>query len=66
MAGPATTCIGCLFLTVGRGQLAPTIVYCPSGRVLTYKKNLIYLLNVQVCLSVSGHSSLLSSIIPHL
>ena len=39
-----------LFLTFGGPVCVGRISYCPSDRVLTYK-NLIYLLNLQFCLS---------------
>ena len=39
---------GRLFLTFGGPVCADRISYCPLDRVLTYK-NLIYLLNLQIC-----------------
>ena len=40
---------GRLFLTFGGPVCADRISYCPLDRVLTYK-NLIYLLNLQICI----------------
>ena len=48
-AGLAGGDTGRLFLTFGGPVRADRISYCPLDRVLTYK-NLIYLLNLQVCI----------------
>ena len=48
---PAGGDTGRLFLTFGGPVCADRISYCPLDRVLTYK-NLIYLLNLQVCMLV--------------
>ena len=48
-AGLAGGDTGRLFLTFGGPVRADRISYCPLDRVLTYK-NLIYLLNLQICL----------------
>ena len=47
-AGLAGGDTGRLFLTFGGPVRADRISYCPLDRVLTYK-NLIYLLNLQIC-----------------
>ena len=48
MDWPAGGNTGRLFLTFGGPVCADWISYCPLDRVLTYK-NLIYLLNLQIC-----------------
>ena len=53
-AGLAGGNTGRLFLTFGGPVCADRISYCPLDRVLTYK-NLIYLLNLQVCVHTSWH-----------
>ena len=54
---PAGGNTGRLFLAFGGPVCADRISNCPLDRVLTYK-NLIYLLNLQVCLYVFGNMTM--------
>ena len=59
LVGALCTHIRRLFLSFGGPVCADRISNCPLDRVLTYK-NLIYLLNLQVCLNDENNKALIS------